>query len=105
MNLFEHLASLIIRPNRHDYRLSSLGKSSKYNIGPVSLEVNSKQRQSVLHVTREDKTIRNRNGHKLYFSHYTMAIENNTQIPPTVFYLHANNGSRVEGIIESSSQD
>lgn len=27
MNLFEHLASFIIRPHRHDYRLSNLGMS------------------------------------------------------------------------------
>jgi hypothetical protein len=104
MNLFEHLASFIIRPNRHDYRLSNLGKSLEVYIGPLSLEVSSKQRQSTLHVTREDRTMRNRNGHKLYFSHYSIATESNAPMPPTVIYLHANNGSRIEGNIQSSFQ-
>ncbi len=93
MNLFEHLASFIIRPHRHDYKLNNLGKHST-NAGPNNIELTSKVDGSELRVVREDRIVRNRNGYRLQLSHYL--IQNRTSSSyPTIIYLHANNGSRI----------
>lgn len=86
MELFDKLCSLIIRPERHTYRISELGKQWVTS-GPRNFVIgNYKVERKDFECTVE--------GNKVYGSLYR---PNAGEQRTCVLYLHSNSGSRVEG--------
>ena len=87
MNLLEQIVTNIVRPTRDQYHISRLGHSF-FTIFIAS------QQQS-FPVTRHDHQLINKSNQNIEVSYYA-----NTAAEPDscVVYLHANNGSRVEGL-------
>lgn len=87
MNLVEQVVNYIIRPTREKYHLNRLG--------PNHLLVNVPGFPSS-QVFREDGFVLNNKKQKVFYSFYNNVA---SQVPNIcVVYLHANNGSRVEGL-------
>ena len=87
MNIVDQITNYLIRPTRERYHINRLG--------PTHLFVHVPGFPSS-QVFREDGHFLNNKKQKIYYSFYNNVA---SQVPNIcVFYLHANNGSRVEGL-------
>lgn len=87
MNLIDQITTYIIRPTREKYHINRLG--SKQHL------VNIPGHTAFI-VMREDFHATNSRNQKIVYSYYNNYA---TKYPDIcVVYLHANNGSRVEGL-------
>lgn len=87
MDIVGQIANSIIRPARERYHMNRLG--------PKDFSVRSPD-NIALQVRREDSCVINGRKQKVFYSFYRNSGCSNPKL--VVVYLHANNGSRVEGL-------
>lgn len=98
MNFIDQITNYIIRPSRERYHINRLGPKQIYiplpHINPTRTQ--ETKNYPYISIFRDDCSILTPQGRTLYYSYYTNHM---TQHPDLcIIYLHANNGSRVEGL-------
>lgn len=87
MNFVEQIVNNIIRPQREEYNIKRLGSNE--------IDIISSLDGSGIRYFRDDHILRNQKGERICMSYYwSPSVEQSN----CVIYLHANNGSRIEGL-------
>ena len=90
MNLIEQIVNYIIRPTRERYHINRLGQRD------LDIPASPRSGRAPINVVRYDGQVRNKKQEKVVYSIY---VNSAADMPDCcVVYLHANNGSRVEGM-------
>lgn len=90
MNIIDQITTYIIRPTREKYHINRLGPRD------IDLPISTPHSISHANIVRYDGHAVNARRQKIVYSVYVSSHAE--RLDSCVIYLHANNGSRVEGL-------